>query len=423
MQNLGGPAMAWLEIKNSGQYHVAFRFGNQKFKRSLRTSNKKDAEAARIRIDENIRLVERGRLTVPENVDIAAFLLSDGRLKSRIVVEKPETVSGLIARYRDESLKGAVEKNSWDTINVHLAHIERLIGKRTPLHELKTPTLQRYIEARSTEFGKRGRLVSPTTIRKEVTTFSSVWIWASGQGLLKARFPNRGLKYPKGVDRPPFQTWRQIERRIERGGLSGCEIEELWDCLYLRIDEIQEVLLHVKEFARHGFIFPMMMTAAHTGARRSELMRAKIDDFDLVSETVQVHEKKRVRGRTTNRVVPISKPLASALHDWFQNHPGGQSAFCLAPGAERLRRKNETPCELTVGEAEHHFKQTFSRSKWEKIRGWHTFRHSFASNCAATGIDQRMINEWMGHQTEAMVRRYRHLFPDQQQNAVNSVFT
>jgi integrase len=33
------------------------------------------------------------------------------------------------------------------------------------------------------------------------------------------------------------------------------------------------------------------------------------------------------------------------------------------------------------------------------------------TNLAARGVDQRIIDEWMGHQTEATRKRYRHLFP------------
>jgi hypothetical protein len=33
-----------------------------------------------------------------------------------------------------------------------------------------------------------------------------------------------------------------------------------------------------------------------------------------------------------------------------------------------------------------------------------------------------MIDEWMGHQTDEMRKRYRHLFPEQQQKAIDSVF-
>ena len=69
--------MAWLELEASGQYHVAFRLGKRKFKRSLPTANQSDAEAACVRVEENLRLVERGRLDIPANADIATFLLSD----------------------------------------------------------------------------------------------------------------------------------------------------------------------------------------------------------------------------------------------------------------------------------------------------------------------------------------------------------
>jgi site-specific recombinase XerD len=56
------------------------------------------------------------------------------------------------------------------------------------------------------------------------------------------------------------------------------------------------------------------------------------------------------------------------------------------------------------------------------LRGWHVLRHSFASNAAMKGVDQRVINSWLGHQTEEMVQRYRHLFPDQERHAINLVF-
>ena len=38
------------------------------------------------------------------------------------------------------------------------------------------------------------------------------------------------------------------------------------------------------------------------------------------------------------------------------------------------------------------------------------------------GIDQRLINGWVGHQTPEMVKRYRHLIPSQQRQAIAEVF-
>lgn len=68
------------------------------------------------------------------------------------------------------------------------------------------------------------------------------------------------------------------------------------------------------------------------------------------------------------------------------------------------------------------FRRCLKGTKWVRMRGFHVFRHSFASNLAAAGIDQRIIDEFMGHQTEAMRRRYRHLFPEQRRKAIESVF-
>ncbi|MEZ6054844.1 MAG: hypothetical protein R3C02_26320 [Planctomycetaceae bacterium] len=50
-------------------------------------------------------------------------------------------------------------------------------------------------------------------------------------------------------------------------------------------------------------------------------------------------------------------------------------------------------------------------------------RHSFASNAVAAGVEQGMIDTWMGHQTEEMRNRYRHLFPKQQQSAIDRIFS
>ena len=41
---------------------------------------------------------------------------------------------------------------------------------------------------------------------------------------------------------------------------------ELWDSLYLRKDEVTELLAFVKERAAHPWVYPFFCTAAHTGA-------------------------------------------------------------------------------------------------------------------------------------------------------------
>lgn len=82
--------------------------------------------------------------------------------------------------------------------------------------------------------------------------------------------------------------------------------------------------------------------------------------------------------------------------------------FSMPERVERSRKKREIGSPVTPSELHKHFRTTLKGSSWEVLHGWHVLRHSFCSNCAAAGVEQRLINDWVGHQTPEMVRRYRH---------------
>ncbi len=52
--------MAWIEKDPSGTFHLSFRFGGRKFRRSLKTTNADTAHARKTQLEETIRLVENG---------------------------------------------------------------------------------------------------------------------------------------------------------------------------------------------------------------------------------------------------------------------------------------------------------------------------------------------------------------------------
>lgn len=85
------------------------------------------------------------------------------------------------------------------------------------------------------------------------------------------------------------------------------------------------------------------------------------------------------------------------------------------------RRELRGVLPVTRDEAHDHLKRTLAGSKWEVLRGFHVLRHSFISCLAAAGVDQRTIDEFVGHQTDEQ-RRYRHLIPDLKQKAIAGVF-
>jgi integrase len=207
-----------------------------------------------------------------------------------------------------------------------------------------------------------------------------------------------------------FQTWQQIERRIARGGLCDAEANELWTGLYLDETQVIELLSFVKERACHPFVFAMFAFTAYTGARRSEVLRSRIDDVDFESNQIMIRERKRRKHLAAScRFVPLHPRLRSVLEDWFAVHPGGQFtiACCHTRGKRATAARQLTPYQAT-----HYFKHTLFKSKWKVVGGFHTLRHSFGSNLVRCGtVSPHVVAQWMGHTTEEMKQLYQHLFP------------
>ncbi len=395
----------------SGRYRIRFYYGGVEYKRSIKTMHKKTAFGIQARIEETIRLLEQGRLEIPPGADPAVFILSDGKMTGKAVVPRSLTLADLFATYREKYPAGAKETSTIYTERIHCNHLQRLLGGKTIAQTLTPASIQDYIECRSQERW-RGKTIKAPTVKKEIDTLRTIWNWASGMGMLTGTAPIKGTKHAKGKERPPFQTWVEIERTLGRGGLTKEEQAELWECLFLTRTEIADVLAHVKEHRARPYFYPMLLFVAHTGARRSEMLRSRIEDFNLQDRTVLIREKKRDRSKAvTFRRVDLTPLLAQVMANWFAHHPGGQFTFCVKP---------DRP--LTWEKATRTFRCVLKDSKWSRVRGFHTFRHSFASNLAAAGVDQRVIDEWMGHCTDAMRKRYRHLFPDQRRKAIEAVF-
>jgi hypothetical protein len=148
--------MATLE-KRSDSYRVIFYFGGQRFARSLKTDNPREALSSIARLDDNLRRVELGLLTCPEDVDLATFLLSDGRAEAKHSVPTIRTLCQLCQNYFDSIPDDAIEDSTRRGMKIHVKHLERILGRYFPIQALAGADLQRYIEQRSKAKGMRGR--------------------------------------------------------------------------------------------------------------------------------------------------------------------------------------------------------------------------------------------------------------------------
>jgi integrase len=404
--------MASLQLRN-GSWRVIFRFRGLQHFVTLGNVDEIDAQGTKARYESLMRLIKQRLLTVPSEMDIVTFLQLDGRpADSDVPSQSPQlALAELGSSYLKAIGNGSVEQNTIYTTKIHLAHLARTLGERFGIDELKHGDLQRHINRRSSS-------AAPITINKELDTLRSAWNWARRMGFVKADFPGARLVYPKGREKLPFLTWKEIERRIA----AGANREESWECLYLGATEIAQFLDFVQNRRAPQWLYPMCVMAAHTGARRSELMRAEWQDVDLESGHITIREKKRVRGKVTTRRVPMTTRLKEALSSLptrSGNLFGQRSVQAAQKAFMRVVDKHSSQANARGKKRRRRAKCC---SKWSVIKGYHVLRHSFISALANNGTDQRIIDDLVGHQTEAMRRRYRHLYPQTVANAVENVF-
>lgn len=418
--------MGWLE-KRGDSYRFCFRYRGAKYGFALKCETPREADALAGSAKNLLLRLEQNLIELPIGVRIVEFLRSEGKAtplpaEAGPADERLETLNGLFEEYFAAHGPGVLEETTLSGMRIHRKHLEQTFGKRFVLRGLSAAALQRHVSRRAPSKGLRGRRLSPDTIRKELVTFRTAWNWAVKAGRLEGRFPMNAVAFPKTIEKPPFQTFEEVERQVAAGGLSQGEEADLWDSVFLALCDIKAVLAYVRNNASQPFVFPMAATAAYTGARRSELLRLRISDVDFERKTILISERKRVRGRTSTRRAPLSPKLEPVLKEWLADHPGGQLLFMQSSDVFRSKSPRSEPTPVTPDEAHDHLQRTLAGGKWKGLKGWHVFRHSFVSNCAAKGVDQRLIQAWTGHQTESMSARYRHLFPDQQRAAIKSVF-
>ena len=315
------------------------------------------------------------------------------------------------------------EEDTVSTEETHKNNLVKILGN-VAIQSITTDMLQGYVKKRSEEKGRRGKNIQPATIKKELQTFRALWDVAIIKGYVKRSHPTVGVILPKGESKPPFKTWEKIEEVVNRGGLTKDQIKEQWDSLFLREGEVLDLLDFVKTNAEHSFIYPAFAFAAYTGARRSEIMRSEWHDFWFDQNKVMIRQKKRDRDKSvTFREVPLHPKFTQIMKTWFEIHPGGTHAIVTPPAMIRSRIKSDSPQSATADQMRDHFVRTLKGSKWEVLRGWHVLRHSFASNCARNNIQEAVIDEWMGHSPDSNIRvRYRHLFPEDTNSAMNRLF-
>jgi integrase/recombinase XerD len=151
----------------------------------------------------------------------------------------------------------------------------------------------------------------------------------------------------------------------------------------LAINEVRQILENAETFSPNG-LFPYLAAVAHTGARRSEILRLTSDDVDFATNLI--HIKKSKNGR--ERFIRMSPSLASILKSHMEITKS-QSLFSNEHGAKLDSNKE-------LARIMNKFKAFFPM---EKDWGCHSLRHSFAYNFLMKGGQMYQLQAILGHRS------------------------
>ena len=405
-------------FEKDGRFYARFTWDGQEYKRALKTRDEADAESALRDIENRIHDLYREKTQIPAGMDPGKFIVWGPNAKVKTNNHSGNlTFSGLVKSYLKAG-EGFKAESTMITERIHLKNAAGCLGSaaRKNVSLFRHRDLDAVLQARLKQ-------VSATTVKKERQTIISLFDWAVKQDILESS-PAEHLPTIKAAsDRPRFQTLKEIEAITKRGGLCDDEIEDLWGCLYLNQKEICEILTlaKAKKEAQHRFVYPMIALVAYTGMRRGEILRLKWIDIDFEGEIIVARSRKQSRQRQeTSREISLHPELSNILKRHKKSQSRGQHVL--------IHGKSNEP--LTVDQATDHSRRLLKKTRWEQempsgkkkvVIGFHTFRHSFASNLAIQGVDQRIIDKWMGHTTEEMRKRYQHLFPQKLSEGIRSL--
>jgi integrase len=122
--------------------------------------------------------------------------------------------------------------------------------------------------------------------------------------------------------------------------LTDVEVKELWRSLFLTLSQVHELIDHVGSRQGRPWVYVAFCLAAYTGARRSEILRSRVDDLNFEGGMITIRAKKRDRSREmTFRTVLMADVLRQVLRAWLdESHPGGTSHSAVEAGAPSRAR-------------------------------------------------------------------------------------
>ena len=157
-------------------------------------------------------------------------------------------------------------------------------------------------------------------------------------------------------------------------------------------DDERSRLLSECQKSESQYLYPAVVLALSTGARKMEILGLCWKDIDYNRQIITLHETKNGE----RRILPLTGHAFELIKDLSKiRHVSCELVF---PG-----KNLQTPVDLRTP-----FENAVKRAEIADFR-WHDLRHCCASYLVMNGASLAEIAEILGHKTLQMVKRYAHL--------------
>lgn len=178
-------------------------------------------------------------------------------------------------------------------------------------------------------------------------------------------------------------------------------------------DDERRALLKACEASSNEHLYPIVVFALSTGARKGEILGLTLEDLDLSRDMAVLRNTKN--GDT--RSVPVVHHLKTLLTKQVPKINKLYDALELPKRGRLLFARSDGLAPIEINRA---WYTALSAANIADFR-FHDLRHSTASYLAMSGASQLEIAEVLGHRTLQMVKRYSHLSESHVKNLVENL--
>jgi integrase len=195
------------------------------------------------------------------------------------------------------------------------------------------------------------------------------------------------------------------------------------DVRFLTLDEVEAVIREVPDDVLGPTDRVLYLAAAMTGARQGELVALRWRDIDWAAAKVRIRRKRyrgqagRPKSRRGSRSIPLADRLARELELHFQRsaYQADDDLVCAQPVTGNPYDTSKMGKRFEAAMRAAGMGDRYGR---EDGITFHSFRHTFATRCAAVGVPLRTLQEWLGHRDYKTVLIYADYAPSAQEAAL-----